>query len=133
MQGDARRRDDSGESEAVPPEELERILDLVQAAHDRAAAAEAEAARLHALLDGLLAKVPPVVVVEGGRVAAWSAAMERHTGKSAGAALGQNVTRALPGLAVRDGVHLLEVADGELRPLHDHEPVYADAEALSPG
>jgi hypothetical protein len=41
---------------AIDEAEIQRILSLVQAAHERAAAAEAEAARLQAMLDAVLAE-----------------------------------------------------------------------------
>jgi PAS domain-containing protein len=102
--------------DAVDPNELERIQGLVEDARERLLASEEATLRLQALLQSILAVVPPLVALDDRRVVAWSATLERLTGTPAASALGRPVSAVLPALAsLPDGVHLMERHDGELR------------------
>ena len=102
-------------SDRLDDDELRRIQGLVSAARERLVAAEEGAGRLHALLEWILAAVPPLAAVSDRVVVAWSAELERLSGIPASGALGRPIRNLLPGTeGVVDAVVRVEEREGEL-------------------
>ncbi|MFL6204915.1 MAG: hypothetical protein ACJ739_06160 [Acidimicrobiales bacterium] len=123
-------------SDRLDDDELARIHGLVSAARDRLAAVEEGAGRLHALLEWILAAVPPLAAVSDRVVVAWSAELERLSGIPATAALGRPVRNLLPGThGLVDAVVRVERAGGDLvvRELSVEPPITPPAGGFSAG
>lgn len=77
---------------------LERAEQLLRTASARLQAQDEQLESLYGLIERLVDLGPPITVVEGSIVRAWSPALERLTGVRATAAVGATLDRVLPSL-----------------------------------
>jgi hypothetical protein len=77
---------------------LARAEELVSAAAQRLRDQDEQLESLHRLVECLVELGPPVTVVEGSVVRAWSDALEQVTGVRRATALGARLRRVLPSL-----------------------------------
>lgn len=83
-------------------EALSRAEQLVTAAAERLQAQDEQLESVYGLIECLLDLSPPMAIVEGSVVRAWSPALEALTGVRRTTALGSRLARSLPSLAPAD-------------------------------
>ena len=91
---------------------LARAEELVSAASHRLQDQDERLGSLYSLVECLVELGPPMTVVEGSVVRAWSAALERLTGVRRAAALGARIGQVLPGLEPTEDARRWTAPDG---------------------
>jgi PAS domain-containing protein len=101
------------EAEPAAGHALARAEELVATASQRLRDQDERLASLYRLVECLMELGPPVTVVEGSVVRAWSDALERLTGVRRASALGARLNRVLPTLSAgEDGPGRWTAPDG---------------------